>query len=172
MTLYIEIAIALLLLVLIVIEYKRFTAQKQVAATDRDASGSAAYKRQKTTHNNMGCTFLESHIDEEVSKLQRYSSYGVTLMNFSMNADPADILHELRDFIRKSDRIFVCEDKVYIFFPFIQDDQNTRIKIENRIVGHLEKQLKKKLQFTNLKFQRFEYDPQFKRELIAVPTQK
>ncbi|MGM0533512.1 MAG: hypothetical protein ACQERK_03340 [Campylobacterota bacterium] len=162
--LYLEIAIALLLVILIIIEYKRLALLK--AHTAKGVAHEESAIPQSETGKAQDCDALHEHIEEEISKLKRYNTYSVTHMNFTMNLDAVDVAKKLKDFVRKSDRVFACKHKVYIFFPFTKDSHSIRQKIEKRILNHLQGEYDKEVKFITVKFQGFKYDPELNIDLF------
>jgi hypothetical protein len=159
---YLEAAIALLLAILIIIEYKRLQLLK---SRDSDSQQEHA-QNSESISSAQGREGLSEHIEEEISKLKRYNTYSVTHMNFTMNLDAEDVAAKLKNFVRKSDRVFACKHKVYVFFPFTKDSQAIRQKIEKRILNHLSSEYEKEVKFITVKFQGFKYDPELNIDLF------
>jgi len=114
--------------------------------------------------NFNSCEILMKHINKEKSKLRRYNTYTLTLMDFTTNFDANDVAVKLQTFIRKSDSVFACGDKIYIFFPFTRYDSKLKEKIENKVLTHLRNEFKKEVKFITTKFYGFEYNPKLRDE--------
>ncbi|MGM0622629.1 MAG: hypothetical protein ACQESH_01280 [Campylobacterota bacterium] len=159
-----EIVIVVLLTLLLIIEFKRLQILKANKKQHKNEKNGQNEHATVATTIQTDCTGLKRHIEEEISKLRRYSSYTLTMMDFTLNLEPDLVAQKLQTFVRKSDRVFICNSKVYLFFPFTQDGPQIRQKIENRILTHLEGEFDKEVKFITMKFNGYKYDPELKDE--------
>lgn len=159
---YFEIAVIVLLALILVVEYKRYQIlRSHKNGVEDEVNG---VQDEKNGANGNSCEQLIEHIEEEKSKLRRYNTYTMTLMDFSANLDADEVVSKLRTFVRKSDRVFTCKNKVYIFFPFTRYDSTLKSKIENRVLTHLQSEFEKEVKFVTTKFYGFKYDPELRDE--------
>ena len=161
-----ETVVIVLLVLILVIEYLRYSAAKKLSNSTAHPNASSASVPQSvsSSHGSGDCHFLKTCIDEEISKLRRYNTYSLTLMDFTLNLDADMVAKDLEEFVRKSDRVFVCRNKIYIFFPFTKDSSEVRKKIEKRIFTHLQAEHGDDVRLITVKFRGFVYDPELKPE--------
>ena len=158
---YFEIVVITLLVLLLIVEYKRYqVARRENESAKPSTNGSDV---QSTYSPNLANQLIE-YIEEEKSKLRRYNTYSMTLMDFSVNLDGDEVAKKLKTFLRKSDRVFTHKNKVYIFFPFTRYDTALKSKIENRVLTHLQSEFEKEVKFITTKFYGYKYDPELRDE--------
>jgi|GEM_PF-6068829 len=174
MDIYFEIAVTVLLALLLIVEFKRLQLAKShnhtAAATPQTpAKEDKSVQPQKSTPVVASeCEHLKDTIEEELSKLRRYNTYSLTLMEFSINLDAHKVSEKLKEFVRKSDRVHTCNNKLYLFFPFTRYNSSLKEKIENRVLTHLQGQFDKEVKFITTKFYGFKYDPELRDEEFPI----
>jgi len=75
---------------------------------------------------------LSFSLQDEEKKLENLDDYNVDIMQFFYDRCPSELLHQLRDFSRKSDQVYFYKDSLVFVFPFFNGNEAIKSKIEER----------------------------------------
>jgi len=71
-------------------------------------------------------------LKDEEKRISSLNDYNVEIMKLYYNKYPALLLHQLRDFSRKSDQVYFYNDSLIFIFPFFVGNEVIKNKIEER----------------------------------------
>jgi len=75
---------------------------------------------------------LSFSLHDEEEKVSSMQGYNVNIMKLYYEKYPSALMHQLRDFSRKSDQVYLYNDSLVFIFPFFDGNEAIKIKIEER----------------------------------------
>ena len=75
---------------------------------------------------------LAFSLHDEEEKVSSMQGYNVNVMKLYYDKYPSALMHQLRDFSRKSDQVYLYKKSLVFIFPFFDGNEAIKNKIEER----------------------------------------
>jgi len=102
---------------------------KQCPSTELDEHEIEYVSLEQTLSEKNRLAFSLHDEEEKVSSMQ---GYNVNIMKLYYEKYPSALMHQLRDFSRKSDQVYLYKNSLVFIFPFFDGNEAIKNKIEER----------------------------------------